>query len=412
MVRNENKPQAGAAGKDTQKIDKKIFKVLGIILGVIAVILVVFFLFFYKNKKVRATEAAITSIGEVTLDSEAAITEAEQMYAELNDKEKRQVENTEELKEARDLYTELCDKDAAYQVDLLIDLIGEVDRSSERSITDARKAYDALTGRQKQYVEKLAVLEQAEADFEVLDVKECEELIDRIQYAAESPDVQLPIAIDAARTAYEALSPSHKKLVKNYSNLETAEKAYDDYVQKTDALKIKKEHEERLQDREKYMNSCQVVTYAQLISNPETYEGKDIAIKVDIVSVEAAKFLKSGSIVAKPAGGRDDNVISLIDGRSVKEPEFTEKSTLTVYGEFNGVNTITSYKEGSGVFGSNLFADVDSETMVPEIRVEFTSTDDIAAIDEKPTTTEIFNYIEEGIDIAKGVTDILRMIPW
>jgi len=405
---NGAKKEVFTVQKETKKLDKKIITIVAIIVGVIAIGLLVYFLCFYKSKAVRETEAAIDSIGEVTLDSGSIIEDAEQMYGALTDKEKGQVENLRVLEDARDEYTELCDKDAANQVDLLIGLIGEVDRSSESRIKTAREAYEDLTKKQKQYVEKLDVLEKAEEDFEVLDVKECEELINDIADAADDPEIALPIALQTARTAYDALSSSHKKLVSNYANLEAAEKAYDEFLSKKDALKIKQEHEQRLNDRESYMNSCQAVTYAQLISNPDTYEGKDIAVKVDIVNVEAAKFLKKGVIVAKPAGGRIDNPISLIDDRSVKEPEFTAGTTLTVYGTFNGVNTITSYVEGSGLLGSNLFAAVDTETQVPEISVAWTSTDDTEAIDSKPTTTEIFNYVEEGLDVAKDITGIIK----
>jgi len=397
---------------EEKKDNKKVLWIVIIAVAVVAIGLIVYFLCFFKNKKITDTEAAIKAIGTVTLDSEAQIETAEKLYDELTDKEKDKVENYEDLEDAREEYTELCDEAAAKAVDDLIQKIGVVERSSEGAIKEARDAYEELTKKQKKYVEKLDVLEHAEEDFEYLHVKECEELITAIGDAANDPEIQLPIAIAAARTAYDNLSASHKSKVSNYANLEAAEKAYDEYVNETDALKIKKEHEERLANIEDYCNKCQPVTYAQLISNPDTYEGKDISLRVDILNVEAAAFLKSGAIVAKPTGGNLDNFISLIDKRSVKEPEFVANTSMTVYGVFNGVNTIKSYVEGSGLLGSNLFAQIDTETMVPEIAVKYTSTDDIEAIDSQPTTTEVFNYVEEGLEIAKDVTEILKKIPW
>lgn len=147
---NEVKKEEFAVEKETKKLDKKIIAIIAIIVGVIAVGLLVYFLCFYKSKAVRDTEATIDSIGEVTLDSGVIIEDAEQMYDALTDKEKGQVDNIQVLEDARDEYTDLCDRDAANQVDLLIGLIGKVDRSSESRINDAREGYEALTKKQKQ----------------------------------------------------------------------------------------------------------------------------------------------------------------------------------------------------------------------------------------------------------------------
>ena len=50
-----------------------------------------------KSDAVKATEALISSIGQVSLDSEAAIVEAEEAYNALVEEEKADVETYEDL---------------------------------------------------------------------------------------------------------------------------------------------------------------------------------------------------------------------------------------------------------------------------------------------------------------------------
>ena len=121
-------------------------------------------------------EALIDAIGEVTLESKAKIDAARAAYDALTDEQKALVGNLQTLKDAEAKYQELAeaadqeeiDKAAAKGVDELIDAIGEVTLDSEKAIKAARAAYDALTDEQKKLVEKLAVLEAAEAKLEEL----------------------------------------------------------------------------------------------------------------------------------------------------------------------------------------------------------------------------------------------------
>ena len=126
----------------------------------------------------------------------------------------------------------------AEEVDKLILAIGEVTKDSGDAIAKARKAYDALTDAQKDMVENDDVLLDAEKAYQaILDgdkdepgditpskdpVKEVTKLIDVIgTVTADSGD-----AIKAARNAYDALTSSQQKRVKNYDTLVEAEKAY------------------------------------------------------------------------------------------------------------------------------------------------------------------------------------------
>lgn len=57
-----------------------------------------------KSQAVKDTEAAIAAIGEVTVESEAAIKWAEKLYGILSDKEKAKVENRMLLADAQEAY--------------------------------------------------------------------------------------------------------------------------------------------------------------------------------------------------------------------------------------------------------------------------------------------------------------------
>ena len=60
-----------------------------------------------KSQSIKDVEGVISAIGDVTLDSEEAITKAERMYNFLTDSEKTLVENKGMLVEARYAYDKL-----------------------------------------------------------------------------------------------------------------------------------------------------------------------------------------------------------------------------------------------------------------------------------------------------------------
>lgn len=66
-----------------------------------------------KSDAVKAVEAAIDSIGSVTLESIDKIAEAEAMYEALEEKEQKKVENITVLDEARSAYNVLREEKAA-----------------------------------------------------------------------------------------------------------------------------------------------------------------------------------------------------------------------------------------------------------------------------------------------------------
>ena len=199
---------------------------------------------------VWVVEHLIGAIGEVVLESEAAILAAEEAYAQLIDDQKAQITNYATLTAAREklnqLKQELADKIAADKAAAKVvdDQIAELPAVGQLVLTDnaaveaARAAYDDLTDDQVQYVENLSVLEAAEAEIHRLQViadkvaadKAAAKAVD--DQIAELPAVgQLVLtdnaAVEAARAAYGNLTEDQLQYVNNLSVLEAAEAEID-----------------------------------------------------------------------------------------------------------------------------------------------------------------------------------------
>jgi len=159
----------------------------------------------------------IDAIGEVTLESEEAITAARAAYEALTEAQQAQVTNYDKLTAAE---ARLTDLKAAKAVDDMIDAIGEVTLESEEAIDAARAAYEALTEAQQAEVKSYDKLTAAEARLADLKAaKPVDDMIDAIgQVTLESED-----AIAAARAAYEALTEAQQAEVKSYDKLTAAE---------------------------------------------------------------------------------------------------------------------------------------------------------------------------------------------
>ena len=134
------------------------------------------------------------------------------------------------------------DQSKADDVKELIDAIGTVTYpDSKDAIDKARIAYDALTTEQQALVTNYTTLEDAETAFAELkkaaDDKAAADAVDEligkigeVEYTAVCKG-----KIDAARTAYDALTTDQKALVANLPVLEAAEKAYADLKAKAEA---------------------------------------------------------------------------------------------------------------------------------------------------------------------------------
>ena len=109
-----------------------------------------------KSSAAKATEALIDAIGEVTAESEAAVTAAEEAFKALGEKDRAAVENSAALEEARNTLE-------IRKTEKLIDAIGEVTAESEAAVTAAESALAALTDAQRSAVSNAGVLTEARA---------------------------------------------------------------------------------------------------------------------------------------------------------------------------------------------------------------------------------------------------------
>lgn len=170
--------------------------------------------------KAKSVMKLISEIGDVTLDSEDAITIARNAYNALTEDEKAKVENYDVLVAAEKRFDEL----KAQSVDELIDEIGNVTMGSVSKIEAARSAYDALTDAQKKLVKKYDKLTAAEAKYAemVSCIENVKKLIDKI--GTVKNDAATKKRISDARKAYDKLGGALKKHVINYNKLTAAEK--------------------------------------------------------------------------------------------------------------------------------------------------------------------------------------------
>ncbi len=118
-----------------------------------------------KSEEVKNVEELIEDIGKVSLDSGDAIAEAEEAYDELSKDDKKKVENYDDLEDARADYNEL----AVEYVEDLIDDLGNISVDSGAAIDEARSAYDALDKEAQKEVGNLDVLTDAEDQYALIE---------------------------------------------------------------------------------------------------------------------------------------------------------------------------------------------------------------------------------------------------
>ena len=94
-----------------------------------------------KSEEAKNVDSLIDAIGEVTLDSNDAITAAEKALDALEEKDAKQVDGTEKLAEARSTYKNLVLDDKANAIVTLINAIGTVTLDSYDAIQQAWDAY-------------------------------------------------------------------------------------------------------------------------------------------------------------------------------------------------------------------------------------------------------------------------------
>ncbi len=228
-----------------------------------------------KSEAATKVDNMISEIGEVTLESGAKITAAEEAADELKESEYKQLEQISVLKEARKTYDQLMEekrieenKAAIAELESAIDLIGTVTLEQESVISDIRKQYNRANKEVQAGVTNYKILEQAEAQLSNLKVQNVINLIDQIgQVTLNSEE-----AINTAKSTYNKLSSDEKTRVINYDSVEAAS-------QKLQELKM-----------EKRVKNIVRVTKLQ-VSKPNSVGGVSVYIGFKNMSDKTIKYI-------------------------------------------------------------------------------------------------------------------------
>lgn len=175
-----------------------------------------------EQKEVDYVIITISNIGEINIESESKIAEAEKLYDDLSKKCQRHVTNHKELLEARKIYNDYKAKETSD----IINRIGEITLDSRMIIDEAQKSYDALSEEQKKLVKNYEYLMSAIKKITDLEIEDTKSKISAIEIITiESGD-----KISEARESYDKLTDDEKSQIDNYDNLKNAENEYEQLV--------------------------------------------------------------------------------------------------------------------------------------------------------------------------------------
>lgn len=205
--RNTN---AGTKGGKAKVVTAAVLAMLILVISVSAAFLL---------SDTRKAKLSIERIGTVTLESEEKILKAEELYAALSESDQEKITNRDVLFSARAEYDSLVAEDA-------IDAIGKVTLESNAAITHAEEVYEGLSRDAKNLVDNYKTLTAARKEYDRLDeaVRNASAAIDAIgQVTLDSGK-----KIEEARAAYDALEKDNLKpyLADKLPTLENAEKEY------------------------------------------------------------------------------------------------------------------------------------------------------------------------------------------
>lgn len=181
-----------------------------------------------KSEAAQKVDDLIDAIGEVTLDSGSAISNAEEALNALDDKDREQVEGSDKLSSARGTYDDLVLTDQANKVIDAINAIGTVTLDSGDAIAAARTAYDNAKGDVQTRVTNLSVLEKAETDYAAAVLAEKVRVVEEAISAIGTVSLDSESAIRQAWSVYNSAEADVRRAVSNLSDLQTAEETLSD----------------------------------------------------------------------------------------------------------------------------------------------------------------------------------------
>lgn len=312
------------------------------------------------NKAIVSLENAVQEQTEPSYtDIEVQINELESSYSKLTDRQKELVEGYEEFEhEIADLKLEEAgtDRGKARAVDRLIrSARDKMDAASGRyddelvtAVNDARAAYDALNGTQKKLVSNNEILDDALKEISDYQVNSVQEAIDDV--------IDGRGDFESAEQQYEKLDKEQKEEILAY-----------------DKFKARKELCEREKERQQYIDRCEEISYDELVKSPDIYKDRNVMMKVEIIKADKDILIFKGDITAKIPD--TEKLISIKNKLKTDGSVFSKGEVLTVYGTADGLARVKTYDEGSGLFGTDLFAKEKSEIEVPVISAVYSSND-------------------------------------
>lgn len=196
-----------------------------------------------KSEAAAAADEQIASIGEVTLESEAAIAAAEAAVDALEEKDRESLDNTKLLQTAREEYGRLVEEQRLAEiaaVETAISSIGKVDLNSGDAIAAARSAFDGCDGALRERVSNADVLAASEESYaELMAAQAAEKVTEQINTIGEEVTLESEPAIREARSAYDALDDLAKGKV-NAQALTAAENQLRELKEKERSAVIEK----------------------------------------------------------------------------------------------------------------------------------------------------------------------------
>lgn len=251
---------------------------------------------------IQSVEDKIAAIGEVayTAASKAKIDVARAAYNNLDEALRPSVSNYEVLTAAEARYAELKaaaeDAAAAEPVIAQINAIGKVTLESKRLIEAAEAAYAALTESQQALVTNYETLTAARAAYDALVQAEADNqaaaqaVMDQIA-AIGAVTLDSEAAIQAARTAYDALTAVQKALVTNLTVLTNAESALAALQKQAADEKAAKAVDELIAAiGEVTLEKEEQITAARDAYNTLTSDQKRLVEKLDVLTAAEAQL--------------------------------------------------------------------------------------------------------------------------
>lgn len=181
------------------------------------------FLLAEARLKADEVDSLISAIGIISLKNGEKIEAARKAYDTLEPKARDLVAQAEELAAAEEAYHTLLVQQAAGEIDKLIGSIGEVSLEKEAAITTARSAYDAAETEVKAAIQMLPELEEAEVELHRMEVSKAAEEIDALIEAIGEVTLESEESIGAARSAYDLAEEEIKAEVGQLTVLAEAE---------------------------------------------------------------------------------------------------------------------------------------------------------------------------------------------